>query len=212
MPQKITTAVCKQALQGAWPAIFGTDLPEQSGKWKRVSKRGKKGEPIERVFYHDTLPLQALVVEESSAITKTIIRGFAPFDAPEESASEQEAVMLARSISNEGFAFLQKYPCFQPSDFLFRVCTEEEALDDGTWYQLFPTRDFGRGDAECDDLQLDYLIASHLPDGDGEVTEATFSSERTVEETKAELIRRGFIPEESFVSTSRAQSSEGDDD
>lgn len=213
MPQKITTAVCKQALQAAWPATFGNDLPEQSGKWKRVSKRGKKGEPIERVFYHQTLPLQALVVEENNAITRTVIRGFAPFDASEESASEQGAIMVARSVSNEGFNFLKKYPLFRPSDFLFRVCTEEEAESEGaTWYQLFPTRDFGRGDVECDDSQLDYLIASFLPEGDGEATEGTFESSRSVEETKAELIRCGFIPEESFVPTSRAQSSDGDDD
>lgn len=197
MTQKITTAACKQALAQAWTEKFGTDLADQLQKWKRVSKRGKSGEPIERVFYHQSLPLQALVVETDGVITQTVIRGFAPFDfdGESDSQSETEAAMHDRASSNAAFEFLSKYPCYKPSDFIFRMCTAEEAKRDGTWYQLFPTRDFGRQDAPYDG-QLDYLIASYLPEGDGEVCEGTFSTERSIEESRRELLRIGFISDE----------------
>ncbi len=209
---KITTAACKQALAEAWPQIFGADLPAQAGKWKRISKRGKKGEPIERVFFHETLPVQALVVEKDGTILDTIIRGFAPFDANEESATEAESAMAERAQSNEGFAFLEKYPLFRPSDFLFKVCTEEEATRDGhTWYELYPTTDFGRGEAPYDE-QLDYLIASHLPDGDGEVMEGTFSSELSVKDCEAALRARGFIASDEWTPTSKKGAGSEDDE
>lgn len=203
MAQKISTAVCKQALAQAWPLVFGEDLTAQSTLWKRISKRGKKGEPIERVFFHDTLPVQALVVEKDGVIVDTIIRGFAPFDASEESASEDEAKMAARARTNEGFEFLAKYPLFRPSDFLFCMCSEEEAARDGhTWYELYPTTDFGRGEAECDE-QIDYLIQSHLPEGDGEVCEGSFASQLSVSECEAALRARGFIASAEWVPTSQ---------
>lgn len=211
MPQKVTTAACKQALIQAWPQVFGADLPDQAGKWKRISKRGKKGEPIERVFFHDTLPVQALVVERDGAIVDTIIRGFAPFDANEESATEAEFEMAERAQANAGFEFLEKYPLFRPSDFLFRVCSEEEATRDGhTWYELYPTTDFGRGEASCDD-QLDYLIASHLPDGDGEVMEGTFSSPLSVTECEAALRAKGFIASAEWTPTSKKGGGDDED-
>ena len=210
MVQKITTALCKQALVQAWPQIFGSDLADQSSTWKRISKTGKKGEPVERLFYHESLPLQALVVESDGVITRTVIRGFAPFDAGDEQASEAAQKMLERALTNEAFDFLSKYSCFKPSDFTFQMCTEEEAQRDGTWYLLFPTSDFGRGECDCDD-QIDYLIARHLPEGDGELMEGTFASERSVTEARAELVRRGFIPQSDFVPTSRAKAG-GEDD
>lgn len=205
---KISTAACKQALATAWPQVFGTDLAEAASKWKRISKSGKKGEPVERVFFHETLPLQALVTENDDVIVSTIIRGFAPFDAGEESASEAESQMAERASTNAGFEFLGKYPLFRPSDFLFRLCTEEEAARDGhTWYELYPTTDFGRGEAQCDD-QLDYLIQSHLPDGDGEVMEGTFASELSVSECEAALRAKGFIAADEWTATSKKTAGE----
>lgn len=210
MSTKISTAVCKQALIAAWPAVFGEDLTAQSSKWKRVSKRGKKGEPVERVFFHDTLPLQALVVEDNGVIVNTIIRGFAPFDASDESATEAESKMAERAYSNEGFEFLAKYPLFRPSDFLFKMCSEEEAARDGhTWYELFPTTDFGRGEAQCDD-QVDYLIQKHLPEGDGEVCEGTFASQLSVSECEAALRASGFIASNEWTPTSKKCAGEED--
>ncbi len=203
MPQKISTATCKQALAQAWPQVFGADLPTLANKWKRISKRGKNGEPIERVFFHETLPVQALVVEKDGTIVDTIIRGFAGFDANEETATEAESRMAERASTNEGFEFLGKYPLFRPSDFLFRMCSEEEAARDGhTWYELYPTTDFGRGEAECDD-QLDYLIASHLPEGDGEVCEGSFASQLSVSDCEAALRAKGFICSDEWKPTSK---------
>ena len=197
MSDKITTATCKTALVQAWPAIFGTELSEEASRWKRVSKKGKKGEPIERVFYHDTLPLQALVVEEKGCISRTVIRGFAPFDADEESESQAQAQMLERSTTNEAFEFFQNYPCYRPCDFAFSICSEEEAESE-VWYELTPTANFGRILSPYDG-QLDYFIARHLPEGDSEVTECTFASERSREETIAELLRRGFLDGDKFA-------------
>lgn len=212
--KKISTADCKKALAQAWPATFGADLPEQAGKWKRVSKRGKKGEPIERVFFHDTLPLQALVVEKEGAIVDTIIRGFARFEANEESATPAELQMAERAETNEGWKFLEKYPLYRPSDFLFKMCSEEEAARDGhTWYLLFPTSDFGRGDGYGDgDAQLDYLIMSHLPDGDGEVMEGTFASQLSVSECEAALRAKGFLCSDEWTPTSKKGAGDDDDD
>jgi hypothetical protein len=208
---KVSTANCKEALVQAWTLTFKGDLAALASKWKRISKRGKKGEAIERVFFHDTLPLQALVVEKDDTIVETIIRGFAPFDAPEESASEAEAKMAERASCNAGFEFLEKYPLFRPSDFLFQVCTEEEAARDGhTWYLLFPTTDFGRGETQYDE-QLDYLIASHLPEGDGEVCEGTFSSELGVTDCQAVLRAKGFIASSEWTPTSKRGAAETDD-
>lgn len=211
MPQKISTADCKKALEQAWTSVFGADLPDQASKWKRVSKRGKKKEPIERVFFHDTLPVQALVVEKDGAIVDTVIRGFARFDAPEETATEAEAKMAARAETKGGFDLLSKYALFRPSDFLFKMCTEAEAARDGhTWYELYPTTDFGRGETEYDE-QLDYLIQSHLPDGDGEVMEGTFSSELSVSECEAALRAKGFICSDEWTPTSK-KGADADDD
>lgn len=194
MPEKITTADCKQAIAEAWTEIFGADLADQAGKWKRISKKGKKGGPVERVFHHESLPLQALVVEKDGAISESLIRGVAWFEYGDdfEPATESESAMYERSSSDEAMDLFSKYSCFKPSDFTFRMCTEAEAVrDGGTWYELYPKRNFGREDAS-NDQQLDYLIDKFLPEGDGEVMEGTFSSERSVVEARAELIRLGF--------------------
>lgn len=196
MSDKVTTATCKTALAQAWPAIFGSALSEEASRWKRVSKKGKKGEAVERVFYHDTLPLQALVVEEKGCISRTVIRGFAPFDADEESESQAQAQMLARSTTNEAFEFFKNYPCYRPCDFVFSICPVEDAE---VWYELTPTRNFGRELSPYDD-QLDYFIARFLPEGDSEVTECTFAGERTREDTITELLRLGFLDGEKFGS------------
>ncbi|CAN5636493.1 hypothetical protein BH10CYA1_BH10CYA1_45670 [soil metagenome] len=213
MPKKISTADCKNALAQAWPEVFGEDLPDQSSKWKRISKHGKKGEPIERVYFHETLPLQALVVEKDGAIVETIIRGFAPFDASEEPATEAESQMADRANTDESWTFLSEYPLFRPSDFLFKMCSEEEAARArNTWYRLYPTTDFGRGEAYGDgDAQLDYLIISHLPEGDGEATEATFVSQLSVSACEAALRAKGFICSDEWTPTSK-KGAGGDDE
>jgi len=209
MAQKITTADCIKAISDTWPQIFDEDLPQEASKWKRISKRGKKGEPIERVFFHKSLPLQALVVETDGAITRATIRGFAPFDANEDLTTDAENEMVERADSHAGVDFLSKYPCYQPSDFLFRMCTEEEAQQEGsTWYELYPTSDFGRGECEYDG-QVDYFISRYLPEGDGEACEGSFTSARSVTEATAELLRLGFIASSDFVPTSRSVGEDG---
>jgi hypothetical protein len=213
MTAKITTADCKLALTTAWSEFFGDNLTAQASKWKRISKSGKRGEPVERIFYHETLPLHALVVEEQGAITRTVIRGFAPFEAGEEAGNEAQQNMVDRAQSHEGFGFLEKWPCFRPSDFTFSMCTPEQAAESGeTWYELYPKRDFGRAHADSDAVQLDYLIARFLPEGDGESMEGTFSTSRSIEEATRELRAKGFIPDSEFVETSRCKSSGGDKD
>lgn len=213
---KITTATCKQAIAAAWPAVFGADLADLAGPkhWSRISKSGKKGEPIERLFFHDTLPVQALVVEENGAISRTIIRGFAAFDCPEENATAKETAMAARAYSNESFQLFEKYPLFRPCDFLFLVATEEEAADCGeTWYQLFPTRDFGRGDIKegfCD--QVDYMVKRYLADDDSEMEECTFVSSLSPADCEADLLKRGFVKSADWQPTSRRSAGEGEDD
>lgn len=213
MAQKISTADCKKALAQAWPAVFGADLADQAGKWKRVSKRGKKGEPIERVFFHDKLPVQALVVEKDGTIVDTVIRGFHTFDADEESMSEAESKMAERAATDETWKFFEKYPLFRPNDFLFKMCSEEEAARDGhTWYELYATTDFGRGEAHYDgDEQVDYLIQSRLPDGDHEVVEGTFASALSVSECESALRVLGFRCSDEWTPTS-TKGAGGDDD
>lgn len=209
---KISTADCKKALVAAWSLTFGENMTNLAGKWARISKSGKKGEPIERLFYHDSLPLQALVVEKDGAITETIIRGFASFDCAED-GSEREQAMAERAQTNEAWKLFETYALFRPSDFLFNVCTDEEAARDGhTWYELYPTRDFGRASADCDMEQLDYIVQRYLPETDGECMEATFASESSPADCEAELLKRGFIKSSTFVATSRRAGGDGDDD
>jgi hypothetical protein len=197
MSGKVTTADCKDAIAKAWPEIFGEDLADQKTKWKRVSKRGKKGEPIERVFFHASLPLQALVVETDGAISSTVIRGYAHFEADEEAEETSEAVeeMNARADENTQLPFFSKYPCFKPSDFRFQLCTQEQADESGeTWYLLFPTRDFGRKVvSDSGDYQMDYFVLTFLPEDHGEATEGTFTSEGSIAETREQLVKAGFI-------------------
>ncbi len=205
---KITTAACKQALADKWPEIFGVDLAKLAKDWKRVSKRGSaaRGETVERLFFHGTLPLQALVKENQGVLSEVIIRGFAPFDAGDGEEEDEDgegnglaaakAVMAERAYRNETFEFFGKYPCFRPQDFFFEVCSEEEADRDGhTWYMLTPVSGFS-GRPTGYDEQLDHIVSRYLPEGDCEVMEATFSTELSVAEIKEELKKRGFRPSE----------------
>ena len=156
--------------------------------------------------------MQALVVEKDGAIVDTIIRGFARLRRRRgvRHGSRKRRWLNGRQ-TNEGFEFLGKYELFRPSDFLFKMCSEEEAARDGhTWYELFPTTDFGRGEASSDD-QLDYLIESHLPDGDGEVTEGTFASQLSVSECEAALRAKGFLCSDEWKPTSTKGAGSDDD-
>jgi hypothetical protein len=214
MPAKITTADCKKALIAAWPETFGDKLTAEAGKWKRVKKYGKRGAPIDRIFHHDTLPLHALVVEEEGAITRTVIRGFGPFEVGEEGAAfEAQEKMAKRANSNAAFNFLKDHTCFRASDFTFSICTPEQAEESGeVWYELYPKCDFGRARSSSDAVQLDYLVDEFLPDGDGESMEGTFVTERSIEDAIRELRAKGFIPDSEFVETTRLKLADGDED
>ncbi len=191
---KITTEDCKAALVAAWPTRFGTDLSDQADKWKRISKTGKKGQPIVRLFYHDTLPLQATVTEENGALTSTEIKGFAPFDGDEESESEAMAKMVERSNSNAAWDFFGKYDVYSPSDFAFWVSPDKDMGH--TWYIVTPVTCFRKNGCQFDG-QLDYIVERYLPEG-GEVMEGTFASDLEPEELKAELIKRGLVDDANF--------------
>ena len=215
----ISTADCKKALAAAWPLVFGksqnpahdASLDKLAGKWARVSKSGKKGEPIERLFFHDTLPVQALVVEKDGVIAETIIRGYAVYDCPED-GSEKEEAMKERACTNEATKLFQTYPLFRPSDFLFRVMDEDETDGDGsTWFELYPTVDFGRGRVFCCE-HLENLIGRHLPQDASEIQEMTFATNLSTADCEAELNKRGFVKAENFVPTSRRSAGGGDED
>lgn len=193
---KITTEDCKGALEAAWPTRFGTDLSDQAGKWKRVSKTGKKGQPIVRLFYHESLPLQATVIEVNGALTSTVIKGFGPFDGDEESESEAMATMVERADSNAAWDFFTKYDCYSPSDFAFWVSPTKEMGD--TWYCITPVTCFRKNGCQFDG-QLDYIVARYLPEGDGEMTEGTFATALEPDEIKAELLKRGFVDDKEFA-------------
>lgn len=190
----ISTEDCKRAIVASWPAEFG----EGAEDFKRVSKKGKKGEPIVRLFYHRTLPLKAIVVEESGAIVKTTIKGLGLFDLNDESQADQE---LADNLwSNETYAFYEKHQnLFEPADFYFYVSDkpDEFAGDAPYWFVLTPVAYFDR--VECQyDQEVSHLIGSHLPDDCSESSSCTFASSLEPQQLREELLKRGFVRSEKF--------------
>jgi len=190
MTAKITTEDCVAALTSAFPAEFGPD----SGNWKRVSKAGKKGEPIVRVFYHRALPLKGIVTEVKGAISDVTFKGVGSWDLDPE--SEVDNAMEAVVSTNAAWTFLETHDLFKPSDFVFYVSPTNDDGDE-TWYVLTPISYFKREGAQYDD-QLDFVIARHLPEGDGEATEATFVTDRKPDEVRADLLARGFVQDPAF--------------
>lgn len=190
----ISTEDCKRAIVAAWPAEFG----EGAGDFKRVSKKGKKGEPIVRLFYHRSLPLKAIVVEENGSIVKTTIKGLAYFHLNEESDADQE---LADNLeSREAYAFIEKHPnLFDPADFYFYVsdATDEHSPEYPHWFVLTPVAYFERAGCQYDQ-EVSHLLGNHLPDDCGESSSCSFSFAGSPEEMRAELIKRGFSRSEKF--------------
>lgn len=192
---KITTEDCKAALEAAWPADFPPQA-EVRADWKRISKTGKKGSPVERLFYHRSLPIKAVVLEENGAITGTTISGIGPWDVLDPETENDEA-MAAIVNSNAGFDFIRQHDLFKPADFVFYVNHDPSLNEDGVWYMLTPLSYWKKNGCAYDE-QLDFCIERHLPDDGGEVMEATFVSDTTPEETQAELLKRGFVQDPEF--------------
>ncbi len=189
----ISTDDCKNAIIAAWPAEFG----EGAGDFKRVSKKGKKGEPIERLFYHRTLPLKAIVVEENGAIVKTTFKGLAAFDLSDESQSDQE---LAENLeTDEASAFYKKHDLFKPSDFYFYVSNDvdEHSPDYPHYFVLVPVSFYERNPYMYDQ-ELTSYVEKYLPDDVGESCSSSFVFATTPDEMREELSKRGFLRSEKF--------------
>ena len=189
----ISTEDCKRAIVAAWPAEFG----EGAEDFKRVSKKGKKGEPIERLFYHRKLPLKAIVIEENGAIVKTTIKGLGAFDLSDESESDQE---IADNLdSHEAYAFYEKHDLFQPSDFYFYVSDKPDELLSETpyWFALTPVAYFERDGCQYDQ-EVSHMVGRHLPDDVEESASCSFTSATKPEEMREELLKRGFLRSEKF--------------
>lgn len=194
MTKIITTEDCKKALEQAWPPILQQECPAQSGNWKRVAKRGKKGETIVRTFFHKALPLQALVTEVNGAITGTLIKGLAPFDIDQE--SEGLAETLAMLGTNESWKFLENHDFYKPEDFVFFVPDTLEEGED-TWFVITPLSYWKRtGHMLCE--QMDYIVQRHLPEFVSEMEEGTFVIDMSPADLRAELLRRGFVQDPAF--------------
>ena len=207
---KITTEDCAKAVVANFPAEYGDD----SDNWKRISKSGKKGEPIVRVFHHRALPLQALVTEVNGAIVSTKYKGLAPWDVdPDSPAGEAIRAMYG---TNACIQFIRSHDLFPPSDFCFYVCSEEELADcDDVWYVLCPLACLRRTGHMYTE-QLDYFLLKHLPDDGGEMEESTFVSDVGREETRARLLAIGFVSDPKFEAqmsgTAVADDGDGDDE
>ena len=194
MTAKITSEDCKRAIEAAWPA----DFPPLAADFKRIAKSGKKGSPIERLFYHRSLPLKAVVVEENGAITATTISGVGPWDVCDAETEADEA-MSAIVESHAGFDFLSSHDLFKPSDFVFFVSDEQdENMEDfPTWYVLTPVS-YWRKSGCAYDGELDHYIKRHLPEDGGEASEGTFCSDLSPEAVRADLLKRGFVQDAEF--------------
>ncbi len=190
----ISTEDCKRAIEAAWPAEFGAGADD----FKRVSKKGRKGEKIERLFYHRTLPLKAVVIEENGAIVKTTIKGLALFDLDYDSPADQP---VADNLeSNEAYAFYQKHAnLFEPADFYFYVSDskDETSPEYPYWFVLTPVSYFERNQCQYDQ-EVSIFISSHLPDDAGECSSGNFTSSTPPEELRKELLKRGFARSEKF--------------
>lgn len=193
---KITTEDCKRAIKQAWPSVLQQEYPAESGNWKRVAKRGKKGEPIIRTFFHKALPLQALVTEVKGAITGTVIKGLAPFEIDEESESEGLAETLAMLQTNESRQFLENHDFYKPEDFVFFV-PETDEDGEGTWLLIAPLSYWKRvGCMLCE--HLDYLVKRHLPECEEEEEASFLFDDMPPADLRAEVLKRGFVQDPAF--------------
>lgn len=189
MAEKITTEACVLAIAAAWPVEYG----KGAENWKRISKKGAKGQPIERVFNHRTLPLTATVTETSGTISATTIKGIAPWDVDYD--SEAGEAIMEMFDTEEAREFCQNNAVFPASDFYFYV--SDEADSGYYWYVITPKAYFDR-DGYQYDQELSFLLEKFLPEGDGEASEGSFTTERSPEETRAELLQRGFAQSDKF--------------
>ena len=206
---KITTEDCAKAVVANFPAEYGSD----NDNWKRISKSGKKGEPILRLFYHRALPLQATVTEVNGAIVSTTYKGLATWDV--EPDSPNAAAVQAMYQTNACWEFIRAHDLFSPSAFAFYVCSEEEAEESGdVWYFLTPVAGLKHKDYNYTG-HLEDFVQRHLPADHGEMEECTFVSDVGREETRALLLARGFICDSKFEAQMSGQSVEdgdGEDD
>jgi hypothetical protein len=189
----ISTEDCKRAIVAAWPAEFGAGAED----FKRVSKKGKKGEPIVRVFYHRKLPLQAIVTEENGAIVRTEVKGLGIFDVPDDSPEMDNIFDITDSA--EAHEFYGKHDLFKPQDFYFYVSDRPDEFggDCPHWFVIVPVAYFERAGCQYDQ-ELSALIGRHLPDDCGESSSTNFHSSMTPDELRAELSKRGFQRSEKF--------------
>lgn len=189
----VSTEDCKRAIVAAWPAEFGAGAED----FKRVSKKGKKGEPIVRLFHHRKLPLKAVVTEENGAIVSTQIKGLALFDVDEESESADSLYEICDS--HEAAAFYEKHDLFKPSDFYFYVSNDmdEHSPEYPHYFVLVPVVFFEREGCMYDQ-ELTPFVGRHLPDDVGESCSCNFSFAAEPEEMREELSKRGFLRSEKF--------------
>lgn len=189
----ISTEDCKSAIVSAWPAEFGAGADD----FKRVSKKGKKGEPIVRIFHHRKLPVQAVVTEENGAIVDTQIKGLAIFDADPESESGDSLFEICDSP--EAYAFYEKHDLFKPSDFYFYVSDDVDphSPEYPHYFVLVPVVFFER-DGYMYDQELTPLMGRHLPDDVAESCSCNFTFAAKPEEMREELTKRGFLRSEKF--------------
>lgn len=203
---KITTEDCAKAVVANFPVEYGND----NDNWKRISKSGKKGEPIVRVFHHRALPLQALVTEENGAIVSTKYKGLAPWDVDQDSAAGQ--AVSAMYATNACWEFIRAHDLFPASDFAFYVCSEEEHEESGdVWYFLTPVAGLKRKDFNYTD-HLEDFVGKHLPADHSEMEECTFVSDVGREETRALLLARGFICDAKFEAQMSGNAPADDED
>ncbi len=208
---KITTEDCAKAVVANFPAEYGSD----NNNWKRISKSGKKGEPIVRLFYHRALPLQAFVTEVNGAIVSTTYKGLAPWDVDPESANAAEIQELYGT--NACIEFVRAHTLFPASDFCFYICSEEEQEESGdVWYILSPIALHQRTGYSYTD-QLDHFVLHLLPEDDSEMEESTFVTANSREETRAKLLAIGFVDDAKFTAQMSGQpiesaEEEGEDD
>ena len=189
----ISTEDCKGAIVAAWNPEFGAGAED----FKRVSKKGKKGEPIEHLFFHRKLPLKAIVIEENGAIVKTTIKGLGIFDLSDESEAEQE---LAENLENqEAYDFFEKHDLFAPADFYFYVSddVDEHSPEYPHYFVLVPVTFYERN-GYMYDQEVSPLMGRHLPDDVGESCSCNFTFAATPDEMRAELAKRGFLRSEKF--------------
>jgi hypothetical protein len=187
MSAKITTEACLANIAAVWPASF----PALAAGFKRISKTGKSGEPVERLFFHRSLPLKAVVLEEHGVIVSTVISAVGPWEVTESDAETAQA-MYEIILSDVGIAFLAGEDFFKPEDFYFYVSdVKDEDMGGQCWFKLVPISFWHEHDYDWDD-ELSPYIGRYLPEGSVETKSGYFTSNFTPEKTGFELLKKGF--------------------